>query len=204
MFGIHYFASRYGWDRQDLGMFVQFTRLHGRRGPALIAAGWAAICCLLLILFLTCARIFFEMGTADKVWVVIMGVAHRCVCLRHRELRWWSVPGTNGNGDPNDRTHDREQQQLRDYRLVTACMLVAIAAFGVAVWLMLEFRRDSESGVMAAYRSVHMTSGVCPILLLSYARRVLLVVLAVAFRTGAAWRGPSHSSPQPPRVPARR
>ncbi len=165
VFGVHYFASRYGWDRQDLGMFVQFTRLHGRRGPALIAAGWAAICCLLLILFLTCARIFFEMGTADRVWVVILGLATVAACVfAICELRWWSVPGTNGNGDPNDRYRRSQQQQLRDYRLVTACMLVAIVAFGVAVFLMLEFRRHSESGVMAAYRSVHMTSGVCPLL----------------------------------------
>ena len=47
LFGIHFFACRYGWHRQDLGMFVHFTRLEGRRGQGLIAAGWAlsAVCC---------------------------------------------------------------------------------------------------------------------------------------------------------------
>ena len=62
--------------RPDLGMFVQFTRLAGWRGPALIAAGWAVICSLLIILFLTSARIFFKwLDSPDKVWVVIMGIA---------------------------------------------------------------------------------------------------------------------------------
>lgn len=161
MFAIHYFACRYGWDRQDLGMFVQFTRLQGRRGPALIAAGWAAVCCLLLILFLTCARIFAVMSAADRIWVFIMGLATLAACIfAICELRWWNAPGANGHTGPKR----SEKQRLRFYRLVTMLMFAAIVLFGAAGWLIFEFGRGSESGITTAYRCIHMTSGVSPLI----------------------------------------
>ena len=73
MFAMHYFACRYGYDRPDLGMFVQFTRQPGRRGAGLIAAGWGAICCLLLVLFLTALRIFAYLSPEEQFWVVLVG-----------------------------------------------------------------------------------------------------------------------------------
>jgi len=152
--GVHYFACRYGWDRQDLGMFVQFTRLPGLRGPGLIAAGWTSICCLLLLLFVTCARIFPFLGTGDKVWVFIMGAATVLACTYGViELRWWSADSTRSL-----------QDRRRFYRLVTVSMFAVIVLFGYAGWLIFEFGRESESGITAAYRSVHMTSGVSPLL----------------------------------------
>ena len=160
LFGVHYFACRYGWDRQDLGMFVQFTRLQGRRGPGLIAAGWTAICCLLLILFLTCARIFSLLSTADKVWVFIMGIATVAACVFALiELRWWTAPDAGGTSTVSR----SEARRLRSHRLVTALMFSAIVLFGVAGWLIFEFGPGSGSGVTTAYRAVHITSGVSPV-----------------------------------------
>jgi hypothetical protein len=159
LFGMHYFACRYGYDRQDLGIFVQFTRQPGRRGPGLIAAGWGVICCLLLILFLTVLRIYPYLGDPDKAWVVLMGVATAGACvLAILELRWWSMPK---EGDAAGMTR-REWQ--RYCRLLTSWMFLAIALFGAAGWLILEFRPDTAGGVTTAYRSVHFTSGVSPLL----------------------------------------
>ncbi len=156
---VHYFACRYGWNRQDLGMFVQFTRIKGRRGPALMAAGWAAICALLLILFITSARMFWLLDLADQVWVVVMGLATAAACfLSIFELRWWS-----GSGKLNGESQGTHNQQRQDYRIVTAWMFLAIVLFGAAAWLIFEFRPDSESGIVMAYRSVHLTSGVSPV-----------------------------------------
>ena len=160
LFGIHYFACRYGWDRQDLGMFVQFTRLQGRRGPPLIAAGWAAVCCLLLILFLACARIFSEMSAADRSWVYIMGTATLAACIfAICELRWWNAPVPNGAAGPKR----SEEQRIRFYRFVTGLMFAVIVFFGAAGWMIFEFGRDGDNGVTTAYRSVHMTSSVSPL-----------------------------------------
>jgi hypothetical protein len=163
LFAMHYFACRYGWDRQDLGMFVQFTRLEGQRGPVLIAAGWTAMCCLLLILFLAAARMFAFLDFTDQVWVVVTGMATAAACiLAIFELRWWSwrVPG--GAAPPDETAQKIRDQQLQFCRLVTAWMFLAIVVFGAAGWLTFEFG-DNESGVTTAYRAVHLTSGVSPL-----------------------------------------
>jgi hypothetical protein len=160
IFGLHYFACRYGWDRQDLGMFVQFTRLHGRRGQGLIAAGWTSICCLLLILFLTCARIFRFLTAGDQGWVFLLGGATVAACvLALIELRWWNAPGANEAAS----LKRSERERLRFHRLVTGSMFAGIVLFGAAGWLILEFGRESESGVTTAYRSAHIMSGVSPV-----------------------------------------
>ena len=164
-------------------MFVQFTRMQGRRGPALIATGWAAVCSLQLILFLTSARIYRLFDPMDKFWVIIMGVAAISSCLLAlQELRWWSEPlrsnakksakipfflrkttRTLRSRAPRRRAKSRRLQR-QCYPLLAALMFTAIVLFGVAAWLMLEFYQDSESGVTTAYRAVHLTSGVSPIL----------------------------------------
>ena len=158
LFAIHYFACRYGWHRQDLGIFVQFTRQPGRRGPGLIASGWAAVCCLLLILTLTALRIYAYLDLSDKEWVLVMGAATVGACvLAVIELRWWIAPR------PDDPAPPAGKVWLRYYRIIMAWMFLAIALFGAGGWLTFEFWRDSESGITTAYRSIHMTSGVSPL-----------------------------------------
>lgn len=160
LFGIHYFACRYGWDRQDLGMFVQFTRLQGRRGPPLIAAGWAVVCSLLLILFLACTRLFSVMSAADRVWVFVMGAATLAACIfAICELRWWNAPVPNGATGPKR----SEKQRIRFYRVVTGFMFAVIVLFGIAGWTIFEFGHGGESGITTAYRGVHITSSVSPL-----------------------------------------
>jgi hypothetical protein len=166
--GMHYFACRYGWNRQNLGMFVQFTRLRGLRGPSLIAAGWSAICSLLLILFLTSARIYSLLDAMDKVWVAAMGLAAAAACvLAVLELKWWSEPLTapqaEGNAEKIARTNGGKAFQRRFFPFITTLMFGAIGIFGAAGLAIFEYQPNSASGVTAAYRSVHLTSGVSPV-----------------------------------------
>jgi hypothetical protein len=146
-------------------MFVQFTRMQGRRGSTLIAAGWTTICCLLLILFLTCARIFVWLDAMDKVWVLTMGVATVIASvLATIELRWWTaLPAAIAGGPNGHHPGGVRRFETRFFPLITAVMLGAIVLFGVAGWLMFEFGRPSETGVTMAYRAVHLTSGVSPV-----------------------------------------
>ena len=176
LFGMHYFACRYGWNRQDLGMFVQFTRMPGRRGAALIAAGWATICCLQLILFLTCARIYMWLDAMDKVWALVMGAATVTACvLATIELRWWTALLAPAPAGKSDHPGGIRRFEARFFPLITAVMFGAIVLFGAAGWLIFEFGRHSESGVTTAYRAVHLTSGVSP------------VVSLIAILAGAYW-----------------
>jgi hypothetical protein len=168
IFGMHYFACRYGYRRPNLGMFVQFTRLDSWRGPALIAAGWAVICSLLIILFLTSARIFKWLDFPDKAWVVIMGIGSAAAFgLALLELRWWSEPFAKVPAETIQQKVGKAKHRNRShrpmYRVFAASMFAAILAFAVAVWLIYEFGHPSESAVTAAYRSVHLTSGVSPV-----------------------------------------
>src|SRR6478672_6309720 len=121
-------------------MFMHFTHLQDRHGPGLIATGWTAVCCLLLIMFVT------SIATMATFAFAII------------ELRWWNAPGAIGTPGPKR----PEKERLRFHRLVTGLMFAVIVLFGAAVWRMFEFGRDS--GVTTAYRSVHMTSGVSPLI----------------------------------------
>jgi hypothetical protein len=169
--GMHHFACRYGYKQPNLGMFVQFTRFESRRGPALIAAGWTVICALLLILFLTSARMVRYLDSMDKVWVLIMGIATAAACaLALLELNWWSKPLEEAPGQRSRRKKPKSgkaesdgQSGLRLYSLLAASMLAVIGLSAAAGWLILEFGQGSESAVTTAYRSVHLTSGVSPV-----------------------------------------
>ena len=161
MFAVHRFACRYGWDRLDLAMFVQFAPMSGRRGPGMIAAGWTAICSMLLILFLTCLRMWFVMKWADKIWVFIMGGVTVAACWYALvEVRWWNAPGGPDSKKPSPLAKD----QLRFYRIVTACMFAGIVLLGGVGWLILGFDETGSIGLLTAYRSVHMASGVSPLI----------------------------------------
>ncbi len=178
LFGIHFFACRYGWDRQNLGMFVQFTRLQGARGLGLIAAGWCAVCTLLLVLFMASARIFDLLDFMDQIWVIVMGLATGAACvLAIPELRWWSeplaAPQTETSGDKGSRTEKRRAFLRRLYPFFIVLMLGTIALFGAAGLSIFEFDSHSESGVPIAYRSVHLGSGVSPV--------VSLIAMIVGF-----------------------
>ncbi len=157
---VHYFACRYGWDRQDLGMFVQFTRLPGKRGAGLIAAGWISICCLLLLLLLTGARIYPFLSQGDQSWVFILAAATGLACiLAVLEVRWWCMSGKNAAAI----AERSPRQRRRFFAGITSLMFAVILLFGAAAWWIFEFGRESESGISAAYRCVHMTSGVSPL-----------------------------------------
>src|SRR5262249_41670364 len=71
--------------------------------------------------------------------------------------RWWSAPHA---GDAHPPAH---RKWRRHYWLIMGCMFLAIALFGAAGWLIFEFGRGNESGVTTAYRSIHMSSGVSPL-----------------------------------------
>jgi hypothetical protein len=168
-FGIHFFACRCGWSRQDLGMFVQFTPWEGRRGPALIAAGWAIICSLLLILFLASCRLYGWLSLMDRGWVWVMGLTTLVACvLTALELRWWNIPTRKRRIDTRDVETRKEETsfkgKLHFSPIWVVLALVVVTLFGFAGWLTFDYSGADSSGVTTAYRSVHLTSGVSPVI----------------------------------------
>ncbi|HEY1985135.1 MAG TPA: hypothetical protein VGG85_06985 [Terracidiphilus sp.] len=168
-FAIHFFACHWGWRAQNLGMFVHFTPLEGRRSPALIAAGWSALCSLLLILFLASCRIFRWLGTMDRTWVIIMGCAAIAACvLATMEMKWWRDPISPEPKDLKERkawaSREVARGKLHFSPVWIVLMFAVIISFGYAAWLTFDYDGKDSSGVSTVYRSVHLTSGVSPIL----------------------------------------
>ncbi len=167
--GLHFFACRTGWKHPNLGMFVQFGPSNGHRGPALISAGWAAICSLLIVLFLVSYRIYPWLGLMDHVWVWVTGAAAvGGAVLAAMELRWWYEPAiqvpTDGADAETRQLMASETNGLEFSPLWTVSMFVSIALIGAAELLILDYGASNDSGVTTAYRSVHLTSGVSPML----------------------------------------
>ena len=165
-FGIHLFACRNGWKHQNFGMFVQFTPIEGNRGPALIAAGWSVICSLLLMLSLASGRIYIWLDTMDRMWVLVVGAATAAaVLLATLELKWWNEPIPMTGSDAELKKSKENQRMRLHFSPLWICLMFAVVIFfGVTGWLTYDFNGADASGVTTAYRSVHLTSGVSPII----------------------------------------
>jgi hypothetical protein len=162
--GIHFFACRFGWAQQSLGMFVQFTPLEGHRAPALIAAGWAIISSLLMILFLTSFRIYAWLGTMDRAWVWATAAgAISALILGSLEWRWWTAGPRWADDEETRELASARRRKLHYSPIWIALMFEAALVFAGAVWLSLDFGGSNETGVTTAYRSVHLLSGVSPV-----------------------------------------
>jgi hypothetical protein len=154
MFAMHFVASHSGRRSQDLGVFIQFTRSPGNRQLFIMTAGWAVLCCLLLLLFFASARLYPWLRHGDQVWVWLSGGFALAGCSvfvldmgpwRKKRLQGKTLPG----------------QQDRSHHLIwTAIALVFIAVSIVAGLLVFEYAKPN--GVLVAYRSVHLTSGISP------------------------------------------
>ena len=167
LFFMHFFACHYGWSSQDFGMFVQFAPARGNRGPALIALGWSTICSLLLILFLTSFRIFAWLGGVDRVWTGFTGIlAFAAAALALYGIYSWRVEDATEAAEPesNQNLETRAPESRNNFhRLPWIAMIVLLIGLtAIAGWRIFDYR-GLDSGVTIAYRSVHLTSGVSPV-----------------------------------------
>jgi len=182
----HGIASTWGWRRSDLSVFIQFTPLSGNRQLALKALGWAIVCSLMLLLFLVSARMYPWLRGIDQVWVWLVGGCAAGGCIAAiidlksgpmTELKDESEdePKEESNDEPNDEPDDERKDAKSDApndvpndapkarsgsRLWIVLMAGIVAVSALLGFLIFDYRHPS--GVTIAYRSVHLTSGVSP------------------------------------------
>lgn len=165
----HIFACKSAWKHPNLGMFVQFTPLEGQRSAALVSAGWAILISLHLTLCLVSLRIYPWLGTMDRAWVWLTGLAALVGCvLTFFELRWWYEPVEEPPSDPFDKelreTRRLDRAHLYFSPLWLTLLFAVVACFAAALLLSMDYGDSNDSGVTTAYRSIHLSSGVSPII----------------------------------------
>ena len=163
---LHFIACHLGWRHQDMGLFVQFTPLPGKRQLALMALGWAMICSLLLLMWLASAPLYGWLRRVDQIWVWIVGIAAIAgIAAIVLDLgRWPRRSEKKRNDDESASESEARWQPGSGVWIVTSLAIVVIAVVaGLHI-----FDYFTPNGVITAYRSVHFTSGISPIVSLLF------------------------------------
>jgi len=156
---LHFFACRYGWNYQNLSMFIQFAPAPGYRQLTLISFGWGIIVSALVLMFLCSARINNYLQLVDSVWFWALAFVALLGCLGSgRDIRW------RFSGEP--------RSIRRRIRPAVVWITFPLLLLAIALWAGLSiFYGSDPNAVPTAYRAVHLTSGVSPMV-------SLLVILA--------------------------
>ena len=152
---LHFVACQFSCRRQGIGAFVQFTPLPGKRQLALLALGWSIVCSLLLLLWLASVPLYAWLRPMDKVWVWLIAVfTLGGIAATLLDLGRWPWPSGNAEGG--------ELSCVKiDSRLWNVLSLSIIAAAAVAALYIFDYFKPD--GVITAFRLVHFTSGISPI-----------------------------------------
>jgi hypothetical protein len=170
---IHLFAIGWGWEHQDLGVFVQFTPLRGSRGQRLMALGGMIVCTIPFLMFFAACRMYTWLGLLDRIWTCLMGVAAMAAWLGSvLAIGMWQEKGVaaetavipaetdvkassadTGGGTPEGTSH------WYPARVLTTALVV----FCACMWKIFGYSPSNPDGVAIAYRSVNLGSGVSPV-----------------------------------------
>ena len=154
LIGAHSLACLWGWQRSDLSIFIQFAPLPSNRQLVLRALGWAIVCSLMIFLFAASARMFYQLRGVDQLWVWIVGASVLAGCSAALfDLGAFSVR------KPKDAPKTIANLPSKS-TLCSAIVLTIVAVSGFAGLFIFDYFHPN--GVTIAFRSVHLTSGVSP------------------------------------------
>ena len=169
---LHFYASIFGWRREAQSMFIQFAPLPSIRQFILMGLGWAAIGSIVILMLRCSNRIGAYLEKSNSLWISVLSI-----------VAWLAFLGIVL--DPLARSFGQPRsagiRPLRAWmRLIRAgrsdgapaykralCVLVFVALPFVllvgAYWVGTKiFEYSSPNGVPTAYRAVHLTNGVSP------------------------------------------
>jgi hypothetical protein len=169
---LHFYACLFGWRRENQSMLIQFAPLPVKRQLFLIGLGWATIGCIVILMLRCSNRIGSFLEKSNTFWISVLLVFAWLACfgiVLDILLRSFGEP------------HSARIRPLRAWmRLILAsrsgvpsaykralCAIVFIALPFVllagARWVGTRiFEYSGPNGVPTAYRAVHLTNGVSP------------------------------------------
>jgi hypothetical protein len=180
---LHFYACLCGRRRENQSMFIQFVPHSGKRQLFLIGFGWATIGSVVILMLRCSGRISSLLESSNSLWFSVLYFASWLACLgivldiglrslgeprslRIQALRTWAR---------RLRTSAIDGHSVYK-RVVSAVVWIAfpfallIGAYWVGTRI---FDYSSPNGVPTAYRAVHLTNGVSPM--------VSLLLLLIGF-----------------------
>jgi hypothetical protein len=189
---VHAFACCRGWKYQNLSALIQFQPAPGNRQLTLITFGWGVLVTALVLMFRSAACITRFLSCQDSAWIWILAALASFGCVAtaldiHRRFfgtikptlassaqQTANTPQPTGRETPQESGRAaRESARLlrhtrpKEYWIAFPCLLLVLAVW--AGWSM--FSNSDPNVVPTAYRAVHLTSGLSPMV-------SLLVMLA--------------------------
>jgi hypothetical protein len=180
---VHAFACCRGWKYQNLSALIQFQPAPGSRQLTLITFGWGVLVTALVLMFRSAACITRFLSCQDSAWIWILTAFASFGCVAtafdiYRRLSGIPKPtsASSVQQTPNSlqlssrETQGESQRAARnsarllrhtrpkDYWIAFPLLLLALA-----VWMGWSMFSNSDPNVVpTAFRAVHLTSGLSP------------------------------------------
>jgi hypothetical protein len=169
---LHFYACLYGRHRENQSMFVQFMPLSDKRQFFLIGIGWAIMGSIVILMLRCASRINAILENSNSLWNGVLHFAAWLACLGivlDIGLRSFGVPSSLSIDALRARM-PRLRTGVRDDGSIYKRMLGAIAWIALPFVLLIGahwvgsriFDFSDPNGVPTAYRAVHLTNGVSP------------------------------------------
>ncbi|MGA7339265.1 MAG: hypothetical protein WBX18_01620, partial [Terracidiphilus sp.] len=171
---LHFYACLLGRRRENQGMFVQFVPLSGMRQMVLIGIGWATIGSIVILMLRCSSRIGSYLEASNILWIWVLYIAAGLASLgvvldivsrsfgephsaRIRALRAWVRQLCAGRGEAGS----VYKRALRATVFIAFPFVLAVGAYWVGSRIF-EYPGPGGNGIATAYRAVHLTNGVSP------------------------------------------
>jgi len=169
---LHFYACLFGWRREDQSMFIQFAPLATMRQFVLIGLGWATLGSIAILMLRCSNRIGLYLEKSNSFWISVLFIVAWVACVgimldilarsvgeplpvRVRPLRaWWRlIRAGRGDGTPV------YKRWLCAIVFVAIPFVLLVGSYRVSTRV---FDYNYPNGVPTAYRAVHLTNGVSP------------------------------------------
>jgi hypothetical protein len=169
---LHFYACLFGWRHEDQSMFVHFAPMPAMRQFILIGLGWATIGSIVILMLRCSNRIGSYLEESNTLWISLLFIVAGLACFgivldilarflgeakpaRVPVLRAWMRLIRVGRSS----SLPLYKRALCALVFVAIPFVLLVGAYWVSTKI---FEYSSANGVPTAYRAVHLTNGVSP------------------------------------------
>src|SRR5271165_1038787 len=177
---LHWFACRRGWKYQNLSALIQFMPASGSRQLTLITIGWGILVTALVFMFGCAVSIVRFLNHQDSTWIWVLAAVALLGCVGTAlDIHWRFFSELVSTPPASPKTTDTPQSTgslaPAESKSETGGSSTSLSTHPPIVWIALPFLLlalavwagwsmfgGGDNPVPTAYRAVHLTSGVSP------------------------------------------